>query len=55
MEEMEITGGIRQECTGSALLFKMVTYKIMEELEENCKGYKDEKFEINALFLQMMD
>lgn len=28
-KQMEISGGIRQVCTRSALLFKMVTYKII--------------------------
>ena len=38
----EITSGIRQGCNGSALLFIMVTYVIIDEIQKFDKGYKDE-------------
>ncbi len=31
--EIEITNGIRQGCTGSTTLYKIVTYMILDELE----------------------
>ena len=36
--EMNIQNGIRQGCTASTVLFKLITYKIFEELEHKCKG-----------------
>ena len=49
-EEMEVTSGIKQGCTGSTTLFKLVTYKIIKELEKKGEGFKDEVFNIRALF-----
>ena len=47
--DLEITSGIRQGCTNSATLFKLITYKIIERMEmEN--GYKDKDLDIKALF-----
>ena len=48
--EIEITSGIRQGCTISTTLFKLVTFRIIEELERLGKGFKDEKFRIDSLF-----
>ena len=49
-EKVEVTGGIRQGCCISTLLFKMVTYKIIEELRKQ-KKYKIGKYEDNSIWL----
>lgn len=49
-EEFSITSGIRQGCTGSTTIFKLITYTIIEELEKKGYGYKDEKFTLCSLF-----
>ena len=49
-EKMEITGGIRQGCCISTLLFKMVTFKVIEKLRKE-KKYKIGKYEDNSLWL----
>ena len=48
--KFNITAGIRQGCNLSATLFKMITMKIMEELEEKTKGIEIGDGRINALF-----
>ena len=47
--EIEVTSGIRQGCNGSTLLFLLVTYIIIEKLQTEDLGYKDEFFKIAAL------
>ena len=32
--EMEVTSGIRQGCTASTVLFKLIIYKIIEEMRK---------------------
>ena len=32
--EIEVTSGIRQGCTASTVLFKLITYKIIEEMRK---------------------
>ena len=49
-EKVEVTGGIRQGCCISTLLFKMVTFKIIEELRKE-KRYKIGEFEDNSIWL----
>ena len=53
-EEQELSipvpSGIRQGCTVSTALFKLVTYKIMKKLEELNKGFEDEVFKVTSLF-----
>ena len=49
-EKVEVTGGIRQGCCISTLLFKMVTFKIIEELRKE-KRYKIGKFDDNSIWL----
>merc|ERR1711913_255509 len=46
----EVTGGIRQGCCISTLLFKMVTFKIIDELRVK-KKYRIGKFNENSLWL----
>ena len=48
-EEIEIGNGIRQGCTGSTVLFKLVTFMIIKELEKEI-GYKFRDLHINCLF-----
>ena len=48
--EMKVSSGIRQGCTASTTLFKLVTYKIIEMLEKEGKGFVDEALKISALF-----
>jgi len=49
-ERINITNGIRQGCTGSALLFKLITYEVMRELDCTCEGFRNEKFTLTSLF-----
>merc|ERR1711888_285888 len=49
-EKMEITGGIRQGCCISTLLFKLITFKVIEKLRKERK-YKIGKYEDNSLWL----
>ena len=46
----DISSGIRQGCTLSSTIFKMITYRIMEEIERLCKGVIMEDKKINSLF-----
>ena len=49
-ERIEISSGIRQGCTGSTTLFKLITYEIIKELEKNGEGLEMEDTQINSLF-----
>ena len=48
--DIEVTCRIKQGCTVSTTLFKLITYKIIKKLNETRQGYKDEMFKINSLF-----
>ena len=48
--EIDVTSGIRQGCTASTSLFKLVTFRIIQELEKLNKGYRDQNFSISSLF-----
>ena len=50
-ETIEITCGIRQWCSISTLLFKMVTFTIIEELRKNANLYNIGKYSENSLWL----
>jgi len=50
-ETIEVTCGIRQGCSISTLLFKMVTYCIIEELLKNGKQYRIREYKGNSLWL----
>ena len=50
-ETIEVTSGIRQGCSISTLLFKMVTYGIIKEMEENGEKYEVDMFIGNSLWL----
>merc|ERR1712033_141087 len=49
-QKIEVTGGIRQGCCISTLLFKMVTFKIIDKLR-NEKLFKMRKFNENSIWL----
>ena len=46
--EMEVESGIRQGCTASTVLFKLITYRIIEGLRRRMRGVRvgDEKVRI---------
>merc|ERR1711888_489321 len=50
LEKIEVTGGIRQGCCISTLLFKLITFKVIEKLRKERK-YKIGKYEDNSLWL----
>ena len=47
---INITSGIKQGCTGSTTLFKLITYEIIKELEKYGECLKIEGTSINSLF-----
>ena len=48
---IEVTSGIRQGCSISTLLFKMVTFTIIEQLNEKVEAYKIGAYKGNSLWL----
>ena len=48
--EIEISSGIRQGCNGSTILFLLVTYTIIKELQDTNLCYEDNIIKIVALF-----
>ena len=48
-EKINVTSGIRQGCCISTLLFKLVTFKIIEQLRNRGKKYKIDKYEGNSV------
>ena len=50
-EKVEVTGGIRQGCCISTLLFKMVTFTMIDDLRNLAEQYKIGKFMDNSLWL----
>merc|ERR1711888_417863 len=50
-ETIEVTCGIRQGCSISTLLFKMVTFSIIEDLEEHGKKYEVDRYKGNSLWI----
>lgn len=51
--EMEVTSGIKQECTCSTSLFKLSIYNIIEDLEQKGQGIRYLTFNILVLILRM--
>ena len=51
-QNIDITSGIRQGCTGSTTLFKVITYMymIINEINTRGTGYKDDIIQINSLY-----
>ena len=50
MKKIDVTSGVRQGCTGSSVLFKLITYMIMKELGQKGPGCKDVNFTLKSLF-----
>ena len=50
-ETIEVTGGIRQGCSISTLLFKMVTFTMIEDLRNQAEKYNIRKYNDNSLWL----
>ena len=48
---IEVTSGIRQGCSISTLLFKMVTFTMIEEINNKVIKYKKGKYDGNSLWL----
>ena len=48
--ETYITNGIKQGCSGSTLLFLILTYEILQKLEQANVGYKDDLLIIAMLY-----
>ena len=48
--EIKITSGIRQGCNGSTILFLLITYIIIEKLQDENIGFKDDLCKIAGLF-----
>lgn len=49
-KEIPVSSGIKQGCTGSTVLFKLITYMIIQEIEKERQGFRDDKFNIGLLF-----
>ena len=50
-EKIKVTSGIRQGCCISTLLFKLVTFKIIEELRSKGARYQIDKYDGNSVWL----
>ncbi|CAL4081846.1 unnamed protein product [Meganyctiphanes norvegica] len=48
--KIDITNGIRQGCIASSVLFKLITYVIIEKLEKEGISYKIDNININSIF-----
>ena len=48
---IDVTSGIRQGCSISTLLFKMVTFTIIEELNKSVAAYETGAYKGNSLWL----
>ena len=47
---VEVNSGIRQGCTASLLIFKLITYKIIEELSRRTGGVRLGGVKVEFLF-----
>ena len=50
-EKVRVTNGIRQGCCISTLLFKLVTFKIIEELRNKGERYQVDRYDGNSIWL----
>ena len=48
--EVQVESGIRQGCTASTLLFKLITYKMIEALRRRIEGVRIGQTRISSLF-----
>ena len=49
-ETIEIGAGIKQGCTASTVLFKLITYEIMKELEREGEKFNIDDINMNSIF-----
>ena len=49
-QEVEVTSGIRQGCTGSTTLSRLITYIIIKEINEGGRGFGNDLIKLGALF-----
>ena len=49
-EKMKVTTGIKQGCTATIVLFKLITFEIMRKLDEEGDTYEIDGIRINSLF-----
>ena len=49
-EKIKITSGIKQGCTGSTALFKLITYEIIKEIERHGEGIEIDNNILHSLF-----
>ena len=49
-ENMKVTAGIKQGCTASTVLFKIITFEIMRRLDEEGESFEIDKIKINSIF-----
>ena len=47
---IDITNGVRQRCNGSTVLFLLMTYEIIQKLEAEQIGFRNDKFKIPILY-----
>ena len=48
--ELDITRGIKQGCTGSTTIFKLITCKIIDKIEREGKRFENNHIKLGALF-----
>ena len=48
--DMCVTSGIRQGCSLSSMLFRLVTYEIMERIDRECRGFETKVGNLTSLF-----
>ena len=49
-DEISVSSGIRQGCTGSTAFFKLVTYEIIRKLQEMGEKYIIDNIDMNSIF-----
>ena len=53
-QEAEVTSGIRQGCTGSTTLFKLITYMMIKKINEGEKGFSNDSIKLGILFFAVI-
>ena len=49
-ERIKVTSGVRQGCTASTVLFKIITYEIIKELDRRGEGFIIGGMKLSSLF-----